>query len=574
MARHTSLLLVGLLVELIGVHGVQNEGGDNRDWEKWSDEEIAARKAEAWENSSWTTTPLSGWDGPLQQVQAQPSMVGGSAEQPAPASMVQCDEPEVTVTPLGYLPSSAWGPCYEDAAYMVSQEQPSLSSSSSAVAATVDGEGALLVDSCAAGGGDLPAGSVDTANTRWDEEISLAAQDGEILHFIDLSLVPIPEDLPLPFNYRRVILLRRRRLLLRWIGGRKFWIVVLFEAAFRQAALDDRLPPWPPPRHIPALNQPSQGSPNEVESSGMALWTGGTTRMAPSVYVKEKGWRRKQLHPPRRLRGPQFASKEIKLRQVPRVPRALLCPRRIGLHSTDDSKRMGLPWMIPARQLGTLSRRPVILPPPLHPLPPWGFGRMVFGIHVREHRRRRQAIVVALGQNGHNVAKIGCSSISQGTGGLVVEQLALVFLVGGVGNSELDVDVYHFAGRWPVVRVPAQEMERCSTGRHTNRDAERGDTEHGEHNYDLLGILHYVLYDFYHCELDLYFDKELRPGVFVYKWGQFWYYCFSRHQAPGGYCGNLVILLLAVLHVYYLELGLDVVDYEYLDVLFRGNGLA
>ena len=202
MARHTSLLLVGLLVELIGVHGVQNEGGDNRDWEKWSDEEIAARKAEAWENSSWTTTPLSGWDGPLQQVQAQPSMVGGSAEQPAPASMVQCDEPEVTVTPLGYLPSSAWGPCYEDAAYMVSQEQPSLSSSSSAVAATVDGEGALLVDSCAAGGGDLPAGSVDTANTRWDEEISLAAQDGEILHFIDLSLVPIPEDLPLPFNYR------------------------------------------------------------------------------------------------------------------------------------------------------------------------------------------------------------------------------------------------------------------------------------------------------------------------------------------------------------------------------------
>ena len=156
MALHTLLPLGWLLVGLVGILGMQNEGGDNRYWEKWSDEEIAARKAEAWENSSWTTTPLSGWDAAPQEVQAQPALVGANSAQPAPACLDPYAEPEVTVTPLGHSSSSAWGPCYEDAAYVVTQEQPSSSSSSSVVVTTVDGEGEVLVDSCATGGGDLP----------------------------------------------------------------------------------------------------------------------------------------------------------------------------------------------------------------------------------------------------------------------------------------------------------------------------------------------------------------------------------------------------------------------------------
>ena len=204
MAQRVSLLLLGILLEFVGTRGMQNEGGDHRYWEKWSDAEIAARKAEAWENSSWTTTPLMGWDGPLQQEQAQPPLVSVSAEQPGPADVSHYEEPEVTVTPLGHSPPSVWGPCYEDAAYVDYQEHlPSSSSSSSTMAATMVGEAVLPLDPSTVSGGDLPSGSVDTFDTRWDEDVSLAAQDGEILHFIDHSLVPIPEDLPLPFCYKR-----------------------------------------------------------------------------------------------------------------------------------------------------------------------------------------------------------------------------------------------------------------------------------------------------------------------------------------------------------------------------------
>ena len=203
MALHVSLLLGQLLVGLLGIHGMQNDGA-SRYWEKWSDEEIAARKAEAWENSTWSTTPLSGWDPSPQAAQVLPASAGISSQQPAPSGHTTHGEPEATVTSCGHPSSSAWGPCYEDAARTFAHEQPSSFSSTSAVAATVEGEGVVPADLTATGGGDLTLGSGNTASTRWDEEISLAAQDNEILHFVDFSLAPIPEDLPLPFNYKCV----------------------------------------------------------------------------------------------------------------------------------------------------------------------------------------------------------------------------------------------------------------------------------------------------------------------------------------------------------------------------------
>ena len=223
------------------------DGGDEPEkhqyWRKWTDAEIAEKTAEAWENDTWTTPPLASWESNAADYQTLPSsstvaqlgtpMVGAAAinsawddvdePRPQPASFfgaagvtslemagpATCHSQHIFMETVGHHPSSSTPSTSQMADGSTTSSASSTShwaagpttslslpsSSSQAVAGP-------WISSSSSSSAPHPAYEPEVTTldeaTTWDENISLAMQEEEVLEFFDSGLAPIPEDLPLP----------------------------------------------------------------------------------------------------------------------------------------------------------------------------------------------------------------------------------------------------------------------------------------------------------------------------------------------------------------------------------------
>ena len=243
------------------------KGGNNPKHPPWTEEEIAMKKAEAWDDCAWPSPTslvyenVSGWDGewasPGTNYDGQPASADHSllnlpaTSSTAPAVTIVEPAPEMsapsmhsglnTGATLSSLPSSSsatpWG-----------VGAASSSSSSSASTSTWDRVRAWTDYNWA--GQPTP--------TSWDEELSVSLQDEE-LEALGLPeralLAPIPENVPLPFDntplaalhsLRRIARLSMRRMSRLKTGLKLYVIVEDYEdkPLYHRAALhmDETLP--------------------------------------------------------------------------------------------------------------------------------------------------------------------------------------------------------------------------------------------------------------------------------------------------------------------------------------------
>ena len=181
------LQLLGLLLSLGGMDGNNNDGKQDSRPPPWSDEEIAARNAAAWEDecwtSPWTTTSLqNAWDDDRETGHA--TATAQLCSPVDPVASINQPQPGVTSTASS---SSSWEPL------MVVTSQTSSSSSWGS-----NGNGSSS---------SMQLAGISETLSAWDENLSLSLQEEEI-HLVSslgalggaLPLAPIPEEIPHPFG--------------------------------------------------------------------------------------------------------------------------------------------------------------------------------------------------------------------------------------------------------------------------------------------------------------------------------------------------------------------------------------
>ena len=162
------------------------DGGTNENnhqyWRRWTDAEIAEKKAEAWEDDTWTTPPFTTWDGMTSATSSAEGGVSSSSACPPSASSSMCVHGQGGVLQAGGQLAIPAGSC-----------------SSSSTAPTSSAWDVVEENSSCCPLSRHPTFQPDA--TAWDEDISLAMQELEVQEFVeDGALAPIPEDLPLPFG--------------------------------------------------------------------------------------------------------------------------------------------------------------------------------------------------------------------------------------------------------------------------------------------------------------------------------------------------------------------------------------
>ena len=204
----------------------EEDSGNYQYWKGWSDAEIAEKKAEAWEDTTWTTAAPAGWHDEDSSTPANTSWVcgansSGQSTSSPPTGMTLGGVPSTTPAFMveGFQTQSSWGDFgnqpSSSSSCMASMDglgnQPSSSSSSNAAMPpgsegyTQAWSGAVAQPSSSSSS-LTPTSSALQHNpeiTAWDENISLAMQEAEVQDFFEGGLAPIPEELPLPFGAQR-----------------------------------------------------------------------------------------------------------------------------------------------------------------------------------------------------------------------------------------------------------------------------------------------------------------------------------------------------------------------------------